>query len=143
MNTEWLNRIALTYANKTRLRTIRQALDNYGSATEIINRHPELVNHEALTFAQQELLFIEKHHIKTYFYQDENYPYRLAQCIDATLLIDHILACMIKAPVALFVFFEKIQINCFGKFGVMRKIESCIFLFLAFGEREQLFNKIA
>lgn len=87
MNTEWLNRIALTYANKTRLRTIRQALDNYGSATEIINRHPELVNHEALTFAQQELLFIEKHHIKTYFYQDENYPYRLAQCIDAPLLL--------------------------------------------------------
>ena len=74
MREEWLNRIALTWANKTRLRRIRQALDQYGSATEVIRMRPDLVTHEAMLFASKELEFIEKHQIKTYFYKDENYP---------------------------------------------------------------------
>jgi DNA processing protein len=37
--------------------------------------------------ARKELDFIEKHHIGTYFYKDENYPYRLAQCVDAPLIL--------------------------------------------------------
>lgn len=87
MNTEWLNRIALTIANKTRLRTLRQAFDAYGSATQVIAHHPELVNQQAISQAQRELDFIEKHHIARYFYLDDNYPYRLAQCVDAPLLL--------------------------------------------------------
>lgn len=87
MREEWLNRIALTWANKTRLRGIRQALDKYASATEVIRAHPDLVTHEAILFASKELEFIEKHQIKTYFYKDENYPYRLAQCVDAPLIL--------------------------------------------------------
>ena len=87
MREEWLNRIALTWANKTRLRGIRQALDKYASATEVIRAHPDLVTHEAMLFASKELEFIEKHQIKTYFYKDENYPYRLAQCVDAPLIL--------------------------------------------------------
>lgn len=87
MNEEWLNRIALTWANKTRLRGIRQALDKYGSATEVVCLHPELVTPQAMLFATKELEFIEKHQIKTYFYKDEDYPYRLAQCMDAPLLL--------------------------------------------------------
>ena len=87
MREEWLNRIALTWANKTRLRGIRQALDKYASATEVIRAHPDLVTHEAMSFASKELEFIEKHQIKTYFYKDENYPYRLAQCVDAPLIL--------------------------------------------------------
>ena len=87
MQQEWLNRIALTWANKTRLRGVRQALDKYGSATEVVRVHPDWVTHEAMLFASKELDFIEKHQIKTYFYKDENYPYRLAQCTDAPLLL--------------------------------------------------------
>ena len=87
MNEEWLNRIALTWANKTRLRGIRQALDKYASATEVVCLHPELVTPQAMLFATKELEFIEKHQIKTYFYKDEDYPYRLAQCMDAPLLL--------------------------------------------------------
>ena len=87
MREEWLNRIALTWANKTRLRGIRQALDKYASATEVIRAHPDLVTHEAMLFASKELEFIEKHQIKTYFYKDENYPYRLAQCVDTPLIL--------------------------------------------------------
>ena len=87
MREEWLNRIALTWANKTRLRGIRQALDKYASATEVICAHPDLVTHEAMLFASKELEFIEKHQIETYFYKDENYPYRLAQCVDAPLIL--------------------------------------------------------
>lgn len=87
MREEWLNRIALTWANKTRLRGIRQALDKYASATEVIRAHPDLVTHEAMLFASKELEFLEKHQIKTYFYKDENYPYRLAQCVDAPLIL--------------------------------------------------------
>jgi DNA processing protein len=37
--------------------------------------------------ARKELDFIEKHQIGTYFYKDENYPYRLAQCVDAPLIL--------------------------------------------------------
>lgn len=87
MREEWLNRIALTWANKTRLRGIRQTLDQYGSATEVIRMRPDLVTHEAMLFASKELEFIEKHQIKTYFYKDENYPYRLTHCVDAPLIL--------------------------------------------------------
>lgn len=87
MREEWLNRIALTWANKTRLRGIRQALDQYGSATEVARVRPDLITREAILFASKEIEFIEKHQIKTYFYKDENYPYRLAHCVDAPLVL--------------------------------------------------------
>ena len=87
MREEWLNRIALTWANKTRLRGIRQALDQYGSATEVARVRPDLITREAMLFASKEIEFIEKHQIKTYFYKDENYPYRLAHCVDAPLVL--------------------------------------------------------
>ncbi|MBQ9143475.1 MAG: DNA-processing protein DprA, partial [Paludibacteraceae bacterium] len=77
----------MTWANKTRLRGIRQALDVCCSATEVIRQHGELVNLDALTFARKELEFIEKHNIQMYYFRDENYPYRLAHCVDAPLLL--------------------------------------------------------
>lgn len=87
MRQEWLNRIALTWANKTRLRGLRQVLDKCGSATEVVRLYPDMVTREAMLFASNELEFIEKHQIKTYFYKDDNYPYRLAQCADAPLML--------------------------------------------------------
>jgi DNA processing protein len=87
MHEEWLNRIALTWANKTRPRQVRALLDRYGSATEVVAHCREMVTHEAMEHARKELDFIEKHQIGTYFYKDENYPYRLAQCVDAPLIL--------------------------------------------------------
>lgn len=37
--------------------------------------------------AAKEIVFIEKHKIKTWFFTDENYPYRLKQCADCPILI--------------------------------------------------------
>ena len=76
MHEEWLNRIALIWANKTRPRHLRALLDRYGSATEVLNHLSDMVNHDAIDFARRELEFIEKHQISTYFYKDDNYPYR-------------------------------------------------------------------
>jgi DNA processing protein len=87
MQEEWLNRIALTWANKNRQRQIRSLLDQYGSATTVLTHFADLVNQEAIEHAQKELKFIEKHNIGLYFYKDDNYPYRLANCVDAPLML--------------------------------------------------------
>lgn len=87
MHEEWLYRIALTWANKTRPRLVRTLLDRYGSATEVIKHHGDMITNAAIQHARQELEFIDKHHISTYFYKDDNYPYRLANCVDAPLVL--------------------------------------------------------
>ena len=87
MREEWVNRVAITWANRTRQRQLRSVLDRYDSATEAVARHPDMVSHEAMEKAKKELDFVEKHHIQLYYYKDENYPYRLAQCADAPLLL--------------------------------------------------------
>ena len=87
MREEWLNRIALTWGNKTRPRLVRTLLDRYGSATEVIKHHGDMITNAAMEHARQELEFIDKHHISTYFYKDDNYPYRLASCVDAPLVL--------------------------------------------------------
>ena len=87
MNEELLNRIALTWGNRTRQRQLRSVLDQYPSATIAAAHHPEMMSRVAIEHAQREIAFIEKHNIQTYFYKDSNYPYRLAQCVDAPLLL--------------------------------------------------------
>lgn len=87
MREEWLNRIAITWGNRTRQRQLREVLDRYDSATAAIAHHPDMVSREAIQHAQKELEFIEKHNIQLYYYKDTNYPYRLAQCVDAPLLL--------------------------------------------------------
>ena len=87
MQNEWLNRIALTCANKTRLRQIRTLLDHYNSATEVITHHHELINQKAIEQAKKELEFINKHNIQLYFYKDDNYPYRLTNCVDSPIIL--------------------------------------------------------
>lgn len=87
MREEWLNRIALTWGNRTRQRQLRKLLDEYPTAVETAARHPEWLSREALAFAEKELAFVEKHGIGLYYYKDANYPYRLAQCVDAPLLM--------------------------------------------------------
>ena len=87
MTQEWLNRIALVWALRNRQKHARQLLDMYGSATEVLIHHPDIVNKEAFLRAEQEAAFIAQHGIQTYFYKDANYPYRLMQCIDAPIVL--------------------------------------------------------
>lgn len=87
MNEEWLNRIAITWGNRTRQRQLRKVLERYETTTEAAARHPEMMSSDAIEFAQKELDFIDKHRIQLYYYKDNNYPYRLAQCTDAPLLL--------------------------------------------------------
>ena len=87
MREEWLNRIALTWGNRTRQRQLRRLLDEYPTAVEAAAHHPEWLSREAMVFAERELAFVEKHGIQLYYYKDANYPYRLAQCVDAPLLM--------------------------------------------------------
>lgn len=87
MREEWLNRIAITWGNRTRQRLLRSILDKYDTATDAIKHHPEMISREIMARAQKELDFIEKHHIQVYYYKDQNYPYRLTQCVDAPLML--------------------------------------------------------
>ncbi len=87
MHEEWINRIALTWGNRTRQRQLRSVLNHYVSATEAATHHPEMIDKKAIEYAQKELEFIDKHRIQPYYYKDSNYPYRLAQCADAPLLL--------------------------------------------------------
>lgn len=87
MTQEWLNRIALTIALRNQPKRARTLLDTYDSATTAIQQHPEFVSRAILQRAEQEAAFIEQHNIQTYFYKDDTYPYRLAQCVDAPLIL--------------------------------------------------------
>lgn len=86
-NEELKNRIAITYSNRTHPHRLRQLLDRYPSATEAIARFPEMVDSKAMQHADEEIAFIEHHQIQTFYYHDSDYPYRLAQCVDAPLLL--------------------------------------------------------
>ncbi|MEN8116744.1 MAG: DNA-processing protein DprA [Bacteroidota bacterium] len=47
----------------------------------------KIKNSNVLPQAEKEIEFIEKHRINTFFYNDENYPRRLKNCIDAPVII--------------------------------------------------------
>ena len=64
MKEEWLNRIAITWGNRTRQRQVRSVLDMYASATEAVAHHPEMINGVAIEHARKELDFIERHRIQ-------------------------------------------------------------------------------
>lgn len=42
---------------------------------------------QALQRAEQEIRFIEQHHLQAYFYQDDAYPQRLAECPDCPMML--------------------------------------------------------
>lgn len=90
MREEWINRIAMSMVLRNKLRNAHMLLDHYGSATEAIAQRRDVFDgniREAQEKAQKELEFIEKHQIQPYFYKDEHYPYRLAQCVDAPIVL--------------------------------------------------------
>ncbi|MDR0437689.1 MAG: DNA-processing protein DprA [Bacteroidales bacterium] len=47
----------------------------------------KIVSQNVLKRAEDELRFIEKHQIQTFFFKDENYPRRLLHCADSPLML--------------------------------------------------------
>ena len=43
MQEEWVNRIALTWANRTRPRQVRTLLERYGTATQVVSQLSETI----------------------------------------------------------------------------------------------------
>ena len=100
---EALNSLILTAAWRFNLADLASLYRTAGSATELILHHndiravcPEasqrLVNalkdlSKAQKTAEEEFDYCERHHIQILTLGDENYPYRLADCVDAPLTL--------------------------------------------------------
>ena len=82
-----LYQIAFSLLFEKRNRIALQWLEQYGSAGEAWKHLTEKGMDEAMARAERELAFVEKHHISTYWCQDEGYPFRLRQCPDRPLLL--------------------------------------------------------
>lgn len=46
-----------------------------------------IANKELLTRAEKEILFLEKYRIKPLYYQDNDYPFRLKNCLDSPIML--------------------------------------------------------
>lgn len=82
-----LHQLALAYLYRNRLSSAHQLLDHYGSAADVWQHIDEPDMKKALTIAERELEWMEKHGIQSCFLHDEAYPYRLRQCPDAPLVL--------------------------------------------------------
>lgn len=95
------HKIALTMLNRLDPQTARTLLEQFdGEAAAIFEEqklsslpyvHPALLEEikqpEAMRRAEEEMSFIEKHHIQVCWYEDDTYPERLRACPDAPLLL--------------------------------------------------------
>ena len=79
--------IALTRLYESRPRLAREILQHYPDPQEAWERISLAGKSDAWQRAQQELEFVTKHQIGTYYLHDSNYPERLAQCPDAPVLL--------------------------------------------------------
>lgn len=94
--------IALTQINGVGDVTARNLLEAFGSVENIFKASrrdihavagianklaDEILNPEVLRKAEQELTFVEKNNIKTFFYSEKEYPQRLKECSDAPILL--------------------------------------------------------
>lgn len=80
--------IALPLLEGVGIRHAKDLIRHYGSATAALENDHTLVGvKNALERADLELEFIEKHHLQTYYFEDDDYPQRLAQCPDCPLLL--------------------------------------------------------
>ena len=96
--------LALSRVQPSQLAVIHQLIETVGSAKELIEnagnisdiipdaspRLGKLLGDESLIeLAEREMEFIEKNNIKLICKGDEAYPYRLAECSDAPLVLHH------------------------------------------------------
>ena len=80
--------IALPLIDRVGNRKAKDLIRHYGSARAALeNDHTLEGVHAALQRADQELDFIAKHHLSTFYYEDADYPQRLSQCPDCPLLL--------------------------------------------------------
>ncbi len=49
----------------------------------------QIIKSDVLKRAEEEILFIEKNKIETYFFTDKKYPFRLKECYDAPIMLYH------------------------------------------------------
>jgi len=103
---EALNSLILTAAWRFNISDLAELYRTAGSATELILHHNDiravcpdasqrLVNalkdlSKAQKTAEEEFDYCERHHIRILTLGDENYPYRLADCVDAPLTLFHL-----------------------------------------------------
>lgn len=87
MEEERLYQIALSIVYKNRISTAHRLLDEYHSASEVWRHINEQDMSKALNRAKREIAWMEKHDIRSYFCQDDDYPYRLKQCPDAPIML--------------------------------------------------------
>lgn len=102
MNPQLRYQIALNYIEHIGPVRAKQLLSYFGSAEAIFKestqslaklpsigpeRAAAIKKKEVLERADQEITFIEKKNIKTYFFTDASYPYRLKECADAPLML--------------------------------------------------------
>ena len=87
---ELINKITFSILMRNDLRNAHALLATSATATQALASlsatHLDKLSiaHE---LALKELDFIEKHAIKTYFFGDADYPFRLSQCVDAPLML--------------------------------------------------------
>ena len=96
--------IAVSLLPHIGLRYAKALIEYFGSAHNVFlaarqdvesipNIHPSVVSSlveqrgKALSRADKELDFIFSHHLSTFYYKDENYPFRLRECPDAPILL--------------------------------------------------------
>lgn len=79
--------IALGCLYPNNVHRVRMMLDNTSCPQEAWEKADSDRAVEAMSHAQRELDFIAKHGIQTYYYLDDNYPFRLKQCPDAPILL--------------------------------------------------------
>lgn len=101
---EPLSRIALSLVPNIGPVLARKLVNHCGSASAVFHEKRRLLeriqgigiatasalnNHHVFWQAEEELGFIEKHKIQSWFFLDEEYPRRLKHCYDAPILLYH------------------------------------------------------
>lgn len=79
--------IALGCLYPNNVHRVRMLLENSANPAEAWEKVESDRVVEAMSHADRELEFIDKHGIQTYYYLDDNYPFRLKQCPDAPVLL--------------------------------------------------------
>ncbi len=97
-----LHEIALTFVKGIGDITTKTLISYCGSAEEVFSSSKKslekipgigfktaesIVNHTAFARAEEELRFIEKYKIQSFFYLDKQYPKRLKNCVDAPIML--------------------------------------------------------
>ena len=82
-----LYHIALTMLLRNKMRKQLALVEQYGSAEEAWRQIKEAGKEEVLEKAKRELEWIEKHGIRVWLQGEDDYPFRLMQCIDRPLVL--------------------------------------------------------